>query len=94
MERNNEDIRLLSQQVYDMSAEFSAFMNKQEGVNDKILGYLENNPNTDQKGYIAKVDKNSMDIKEIKDKWYKATTVAVVASATATWIGKYIWDKI
>jgi len=94
MERNNEDIRLLSKQVYDMSAEFSAFMNKQEGVNDKILGYLENNPNTDQKGYIAKVDKNSMDIKEIKDKWYKATTVAVVASATATWIGKYIWDKI
>ena len=94
MERNNEDIRVLSQQVYDMAAEFSAFMNKQEGVNDKILGYLENNPNTDQKGYIAKVDKNSKDIKEIKDKWYKATTVAVVASAAATWIGKYIWDKI
>jgi len=95
MAKTTEELLIeLSQQVYNMSAEISSFKNEQDGINEKILGYLENNPNTDQKGYIAKVDENSEEIKEIKDKIYKVTTLASVISFVGGFIGKYIYDRL
>ncbi len=51
---------------FQLSCDFSSYVNKQELKNAEILGYLENNNKTNQKGLVEQVKVNVFDINEIK----------------------------
>jgi hypothetical protein len=51
---NKELLNAIAKKQLQTAAQLSSFINKQEGINEKLLGYLENNDKTNQVGVVQK----------------------------------------
>ncbi len=87
--QKSQDIRF-----FNLSAEFSDYKNKQEPLNQKLLGYLESDKSTNQKGVVEQVGINKQEIECIKtnDK-VRAGKIAVVSAigTAAIFVAKHVF---
>lgn len=78
----------------DFALRVSDFMNKQEGINFRVLGYLENDEKTDKKGVIHLSNENKERINRIETKDEvrvgKVVVISVIISAIFGIIGNLI----
>lgn len=56
----------LAKKNYELAAEFSNYMNKQDKENDYVRGILERNDRTGQIGVVSQLDANTKDIAKLK----------------------------
>lgn len=92
-ERAKED-RLRARKQLEDAAAFSDFMNAQQGVNDKLLGYLESNSATNQEGAIEKLDRLEKSFNELRGSIDKKIAYFTGAGVVLLGIGKWAVAKI
>lgn len=92
-ERAKED-RLKARKQLEDAAAFSDFMNAQQGVNEKLLGYLESNSATNQEGAIEKLDRLEKAFTELKGSIDKKIAYFTGAGVVLISIGKWVATKI
>jgi hypothetical protein len=78
----------------DFAAKVSTFMNKQEGINTKFLGYLESNHKTKQVGVVEQVELNKQNIAKIQTERKITAGKITVIVAVLTFIGGLILKVI
>ena len=92
-ERAKED-RLRAKKQLEDAAAFSDFMNAQQGVNDRLLGYLESNSATNQEGAIEKLDRLEKSFNELRGSIDKKIAYFTGAGVVLLGIGKWAVAKI
>lgn len=92
-ERAKED-RLKAKRQLEEAAAFSDFINAQQGVNDKLLGYLESNAATNQEGAIEKLDRLEKAFNELKGSIDKKIAFFTGAGVVLISVGKWLVAKI
>lgn len=94
LETIREEQRIAAKNQLNFAAEISTFMNEQKGLNSRILGYLESDSKTNQKGVVEQVEINKSDIEKIKtERKITAGKVGVVL-AILTAIGGFLLKLI
>jgi len=81
---NKDLLNTIAKNQLNNAIQLSNFINKQEGINEKLLGYLENNDKTNQVGVVQK--QQELDRRVSRLETYKKVIVGVsvvFASATA-----------
>lgn len=63
-----ESNKKIAKEQFQLSCDFSAYINKQELKNTEILGYLESNSKTNQKGAIEQIKENKDNIEVLTTK--------------------------
>lgn len=92
MDSLDESHKGLAKNYLQLSADFSNYINKSDLNTSKILGYLESDSKTNQKGIIEQQQINTFDINEIKTglkvNHAKKTLIGVVVGAILTFLAK------
>lgn len=92
-ERAKED-RLKAKKQLEEAAAFSDFMNAQQGVNERLLGYLESNSATNQEGAIEKLDRLEKTVVDLTNSIDKKIAYFTGAGVVILGIGKWVVGKI
>jgi len=75
---NKDLLNTIAKNQLNNAIQLSNFINKQEGINDKLLGYLENDDKTNQVGVVQK--QQEMDKRLSNLETYKKVVVGISAS--------------
>ena len=81
---NKDLLNDIAKNQLENAVQLSNFINKQEGINEKLLGYLENNDKTNQVGVVQKQQELDRRVSSLET--YKKVLVGVTvifASVTA-----------
>lgn len=90
-----ESNKKIAKDQFQLSCDFSTYINKNDLRYSEILGYLESNEKTNQKGLVEQVKVNTNDINTIKvDRKIDKTKVGVIGGIVGTiaaFIAKFIF---
>ena len=79
---------------FQLSADFSIFMNKQESFNQKISSLLYSDSDTNSEGYIEKQNKISERVLDLEVKNKVTAGKVAISILILTAIGGFVWKAI
>mgnify|MGYP003625453355 FL=1 len=95
LEKLTESNKKIAKDQLQMSCSFSDYVNKTDLKFKEVLGYLESNSKTNQKGVVEQVQLNTSDIGDIKTglkvNHAKKTLIGVALGAILTFLAKVLF---
>jgi hypothetical protein len=90
-----ESNKKIAKDQFQLSCDFSEHVNKTDLRFKEVLGYLESNSKTNQKGVVEQVQVNTVDITDIKTilsvNTAKKTLIGVAIGSVLTFLGKMLF---
>ena len=77
-----------------LATEFSDYRNKAEPITQRLLGYMENDNTTNQKGIVSQVGINTAELSEIKTKDKVRVGQVVVIGFVFGIVGSFVMNMI
>lgn len=94
LEQIRKEQRDNAEKMFQNAQIMSNFMNKQEGLNVKLISYLESNDATKQEGAIEKLDRVEKQLLNLESKIDKKIAYFTGAGLAVLTIGKWVISKI
>lgn len=94
LEQIREEQRENAELMFQNAQMFSNFMNKQERLNTKLVGYLESNDATKQEGVIEKLGRVEKQVVDLKTSIDKKIAYFTGAGLVLVSVGKWVISKI
>ena len=82
---NKDLLSTIAKNQLDNAMQLSNFINKQEGINEKLLGYLENNDKTNQVGVVQKQQELDRRVSSLETYKKVLVGVSVVFAGITAW---------
>lgn len=82
---NKDLLNDIAKNQLENAIQLSNFINKQEGINEKLLGYLENNDKTNQVGVVQKQQELDRRVSSLETYKKVLVGVAVVFASATAW---------
>lgn len=82
---NKDLLNTIAKNQLENAMQLSNFINKQEGINEKLLGYLENNDKTNQVGVVQKQQELDRRVSSLETYKKVLVGVAVVFASVTAW---------
>lgn len=82
---NKDLLNDIAKNQLENAIQLSNFINKQEGINEKLLGYLENNDKTNQVGVVQKQQELENRVSSLETNKKVMIGVAAILISITTW---------
>ena len=90
-----ESNKKIAKDQFQLSCDFSEYVNRTELKLKEVVGYLESNSKTNQKGFVEQVQVNTVDITDIKTSLSvntaKKTLIGIAVGSVLTFLGKMLF---
>jgi len=86
---NKDLLNTIAKKQLENAVQLSDFINKQEGINERLLGYLENNHKTNQVGVVQKQQELNDRVSSLETNKKVMIGIAAIFISITTWFGGF-----